>query len=330
MTTSFVTGGSGFIGGALIRRLIADGHPVKALARSDSAAAKVTELGAEAVRGDLSDVDSIAAGAAGAEWAFHAAAWVERGGSWADFRRGNVEGTRNVVDACRKAGVRRLVHVGTEAAVMAGQPLVNVDETAPLRPDAKAPYPATKAEAERIVRDANGDELETVAVRPRFVWGAGDTSVLPQIVGAVQSGRFAWIGGGTHLTATTHIDNTVEGLVLAAERGTPGDAYFVTDGDPVVFRDFLTEMLATQGVAAPSRVLPMWLAKVIAEGGERAWQILGRSGPPPLDYFTVWASGQECTINIAKARTELGYAPVRTHEEGMAGLRAATPKPTEP
>ncbi|MFL6145556.1 MAG: NAD-dependent epimerase/dehydratase family protein [Labedaea sp.] len=319
MSTALVTGGSGFIGGALISRLVRDGHTVRALARSDSSAAKVAGLGAEPVRGELSDVAALTRACDGAELAFHAAAWTDPGGSWADFTHTNVDGTRNVLAAARKAGVRRLVHVGTEAALMAGAPLVDVDETAPLRPDSKAPYPATKAAAEELVRAATG--LETVVVRPRFVWGVGDTSVLPFLVTAVRSGKFAWIGGGTHLTDTTHVDNTVEGLVLAAERGRPGEAYFVTDATPVVFRDFLTELLETQGVTAPRRSVPLGVAKAMAEVGERAWTLLRRPGPPPLDRFVVWASGQQCTINIAKARTELGYQPVRTRDEGLTQLR---------
>src|SRR6266508_5379575 len=134
MTMAFVTGGSGFIGGALIRRLIADGHQVRALARSDTAAAKVAELGASPQLGDISDPASLATAAEGAELAFHAAAWLDRNGTWAEYAKSNVDGTRNVIDACRKAGVRRLIHVSTGAVLMAGKPLVNVDETAPLRP----------------------------------------------------------------------------------------------------------------------------------------------------------------------------------------------------
>ena len=318
---AFVTGGSGFVGGRLISRLVADGHPVRALARSDTSAATVAGLGAEPVRGELSDVDSLAAGCRGAELAFHSAAWTGPGGSWADFTAGNVAGTRNVVAACRTAGVRRLVHVGTEAALMAGRPLVDVDETAPLRPDSRAPYPATKAAAELIVRGASGPDLETVVVRPRLVWGAGDTTVLPELVKAVRAGRFAWIGGGGHLTDTTHIDNTVEGLVLASVRGTPGEAYFVTDGEPTVFREFVTELLDTQGVTAPGRSLPYWLAAAVAEGGERIWPLLRLPSGPPLPRFVLWASGQQCTITIDKARAQLGYSPVRSRAEGFAELR---------
>src|SRR4051812_33598807 len=117
----------------------------------------------------------------GADVVFHAAAKVDDWGDPADYERITVQGTRNALDAARESGVRRFVHVGTEAALMAGQPLVNVDETAPLRPDSPAPYPWSKAKAEQAVRDANGEGLETVVVRPRFVWGHGDTVLLPRM-----------------------------------------------------------------------------------------------------------------------------------------------------
>jgi nucleoside-diphosphate-sugar epimerase len=321
MPTAFVTGGSGFVGGALIRRLVRDGWTVRALARSDTAATAVEEAGAEAVRGDLGATDAMRRAADGAEVFHHAAAKVEDFGDPADFERVTVQGTRNALTAAREAGVPRFVHVGTEAALMAGQPLVNADENTPLRPDSASPYPWSKAKAEQAVRDANGDGLETVVVRPRFVWGKGDSTLLPQIVSMVKAGRFAWIGGGHQLTATTHIDNTVEGLVLGAERGKPGGVYFVTDGRPVGFREFVSELIRTQGVEPPTRTVPLPVARAAAAAAESAWKLLGRKDRPPLTRFTVWVSALECTLDDSRAREELGYREVKSREEGLAELR---------
>jgi nucleoside-diphosphate-sugar epimerase len=320
---AFVTGGSGFIGGRLVERLVAEGRPVRALARSEASAERVAELGAEPVRGDIEDRAPLTAAAGGAEFAFHLAAHLGEWGAWAEFERGNVEGTRNALAACAEAGVRRFVHCGTEAALMAGEPLVHVDETAPLRPDSRAPYPATKARAEQAVREASRDGFETVALRPRFVWGKGDTTLLPEMVETIDKGKWAWVGGGRNVTDTTHVDNVVEGLLLAAERGHPGEAYFVTDGEPVVFREFVTAMLQTQGVEPPDRNLPAWTAAPMARVCEAAWRVLPLPGAPPMTSFRSWLLTQECTIDISKARAELDYAPIVTHEQGLAELREA-------
>jgi nucleoside-diphosphate-sugar epimerase len=321
MSVAFVTGGSGFIGGRLIERLRRDGHGVRALARSDAAAARVQGLGADPVRGELADTAAMRAGADGCELAFHAAATLGDFGRREDFERGNVTGTANALQACREAGVRRFVHVGTEAALMAGRPLVQVDETAPLRPDSPVLYSATKARAEQLVLAASGDGIETVVVRPRFVWGRGDTTLLPRLVEMARSGRLAWIGGGRHLTSITHVDNTVEGLVLGARRGRAGEAYFVTDGEPVVFREFVGQLLRTQGVTPPERSVPAPIAGALAGAAEAAWRVLPLPGQPPLTRFAYWVSSQECTIRIDKAREQLGYEPVRTVEDGLAQLR---------
>jgi nucleoside-diphosphate-sugar epimerase len=323
MPAAFVTGGSGFVGGRLIERLVAEGHSVRALARSQTAADAVAALGAEPVRGDLADLAALADGARGCELAFHAAAEVSQWAPREQFVANNVDGTSTVIAACRNAGVRRLVHVSTEAVLLAGEPLVNVDEEAPRRPESPAPYASTKAMAEELVVAANGDGLETVVVRPRFVWGAGDTTLLPAMVELVRAGRFAWIGGGRHLTSITHVDNVVEGLMLGAQRGAPGRVYFVTDDDTVVFREFVSELLETQGLEPPRRSIPVPLANAIAAASETAWRKLPLRGEPPLTRFVVWVSSQECTIDISRARTELGYAPVIGREAGLAQLREA-------
>jgi nucleoside-diphosphate-sugar epimerase len=320
----FVTGGSGFIGGRLIERLVADGHSVRALARSDGAAAKIRERGGEPVKGDLADPAAMLAGADGCELAFHAAAMLGDWGKRDEFVRGNVEGTRNALEAAASAGVARFVHVGTEAALLAGEPLVNVDETAPLRPDSPALYSSTKALAEQLVLDANRDgAFETVVVRPRFVWGRGDTTLLPTMVEMVKRGRFAWVGGGSNRTSITHVDNVVEGLMLGATKGHPGNAYFVTDGGDVVFREFVSALLESQGVTPPTRSVPTPVAHALAVAGEAAWRALPLPGQPPLTRFAYWVTSQDCTIRIDKARDQLGCKPIRTRTEGLAELRTA-------
>ena len=263
----------------------------------------------------------MATGAAGCDRAFHAAAALGEWGRREDFERGNVAGTRNALAASARAGVkRRFVHVGTEAALLAGEPLVNVDETAPLRPDSKALYSATKAQAEQAVLDANRDgELETVVVRPRLVWGAGDTTILPGIVEAVRSKRFRWIGGGRHRTSTTHVDNVVEGLVLGAERGRPGGAYFVTDGEPGRLPRLRHRAAGHAGRRDPRQERA---AGSRARGRGRDGGDLGCAADlrrPPVTRLAYWLAALETTIDISRAREELGYAPVRTIAEGMAG-----------
>lgn len=322
-----MTGGSGFIGGRLIERLVADGVEVRALSRSQGSAEAVSALGAEPVRGELGDESSIAAGAQGCSVAYHLAALASEWGPRAEFVEANVIGTRNVLAGAREGGVRRFVHAGTEAALMAGEPLVDVDESAPLRPDSKAHYPATKAESEQTVRAASEGGFETVVVRPRLVWGRGDTTLLPEIVAAVESGRFAWISGGEHLTSTTHVENVVHGMRLAAERGGAGEAYFVTDGEPVRFREFVTALLEASGVEPPTRSLPSPVAGAVAAAGETAWRLLPLPGAPPLTRLAYWLSAQQCTLDISKARAELGYEPVVTREAGLAELADAGDRP---
>ncbi len=321
MPLAFVTGGSGFVGGRLIERLVRDGWSVRALARSDRAADTVRTRGAEPVHGELGEERVLAEGMDGADVAFHAAAKVEDFGPWREFVAANPDGTRSVLRACRAAGVPRAVHVSTEAVLMHGQPLVHADETYPLALRSKAPYSRSKAMAEQVVLEEGGRGLEAMIVRPRFVWGRGDTTLLPLLVEGTQSGAFRWVGGGRFRTSTTHVDNTVEGLLCAAENGRGGRAYFVTDGRDVVFREFVGEMIATQGVTPPTGSVPAPVARAVAATGETAWKLLPLPGTPPLTRFAAWVSSLECTLDDTRARTELGYAPVVSRDEGMRELR---------
>lgn len=320
MITAFVTGGSGFVGRNLIRALRARGDEVRALARSETAATAVTALGAIAVRVELDDVAGLQAGLRGCDVVFHAAAQVTEWGSRELFQRVNVEGTRKLIQAACRAGVPKLVHVSTEAVLADGSPLSRVDETRPLPARPLPRYPASKAESEALVLAANSPDFQTVVVRPRLIWGADDTSLLPQLLEAVNSGRFMWINGGRHLTSTCHVGNVVEGLLLAAAKGRGGEIYFLTDGEPLQFRGFMTRMLATQGVRLGDKSLPRGLVYALAWISELLWELLPLSGKPPVTRMTVTLFGQEVTVSDAKARRELGYRALISVEQGLADL----------
>jgi len=313
---AFVTGGSGFLGKRLIAELVdGRGVPVAALARSEAAAIAVRGPGAEPVRGDLDDVRAMTEGMASCDVVFHSAAHVKVYGRLPEFMKVNVRGTENALAAARAAGVRRFVHIGTEAVLADGRPIIRADEHRPYPARPAGPYPISKGLAERAVIAANRPgELETVVVRPRFIWGKGDTSVLPQLVDAVRRKKFAWLSGGRYLTSTCHVANVVEGALLAAERGAPGEIYFLTDGEPTELRGFMTALLATQGVAAGDREIPRWVARAVA------W-LTGWMRTPPVTRTAIALMGHEVTVDDTRARRELGYAGKVTREAGLAELR---------
>lgn len=315
----FITGASGFIGGALVQALAGE-HALVAMARSEAAARKVEALGARAVRCDLADVS--AAHLAGCEAVIHAAAFTKEWGTRAEFWAATVHGTQRLLAAARAAGVKRFLHISTEAVLFTGQDLKDIDETYPLPRRSRFLYSESKLEAEKAVVAANVPGVfETVVVRPRLVWGPGDVTVLPVLVEQVRTGKFVWIDHGRNRTSTTHIANLVAGVRCALERGRGGEVYFLTDGEVHSYKDFLTAYLATQGVTVADKSLPKWLVRSASVLIEAAWRLLRRTDTPPLTRLVAYMLSSDFTIRHNKATRELGYRPVISVAEGMRALR---------
>ncbi|MFO0681694.1 MAG: NAD-dependent epimerase/dehydratase family protein [Sandaracinus sp.] len=315
----FVTGGSGFVGGHTIEAL-APAHEVLALARSENSARTVERYGARAVRAELGRVAPSDLG--GVDVIVHAAAFVEEWGTRAQFWSANVDGTTQLLDAARAAGVKRFVHVGTEAAIFDGHDLVDVDERAPYPARQRYLYSETKAEAERRVLAANDATLTTISIRPRMVWGPRDTSVLPAVVKMAKAGSFAWLDRGERRTSTTYVANLVDALVLALTKGRGGEAYFVADEGTTTIREFLTALAATQGVdLSKSSNVPGWLARPLAALVEGSYRLVGAKKTPPMTRFAIDMMSATVTVDTKKARQDLGWSPRVSREEGLRRMR---------
>ncbi len=315
----FITGGSGYVGRNLIRHFVGQGVPVTALARSAKSERVVRDLGATPFSGDLFSAD-LASGMRECDVLIHAAADTDHGPGTERQERVNQDGTEAVFRAARAAGVSRAAHLSTESVLADGRPLINVDEHHPLPRRPAGAYSRTKAAAEHCALSYNGAAMQVIVVRPRFVWGRDDTTALPGLLGAVQSGQFAWISGGDYLTSTIHIANLCHGIELAITRGQGGEIYFLADGEPVRFRDFATALLATQGVTAPEKSMPRALLRVIAGVGDQLHKLSGGRITAPLTLQSFATSAVPITLNIEKAQRELGYRPIMTRDAGLAEL----------
>ena len=314
----FVTGASGFVGGAATRALVADGHELRAMSRSDRSDRRIRSLGAEPVRCDLETITADDIG--NCETVLHCAAFVEAWGPKDAWHQINVLGTRTMLDRAAAAGVSRFIHIGTEAAICHGQHVHNADESVPLAPDSPYPYCATKAQAEQLVRDADRDGFTTLVLRPRFVWGPGDTTLLPMIEAMAKSGKWTWINQGRAMTSTTHIANLVHAIEMALTEGTGGAAYFIVDDGTIRMKDMISAMAQSRSLKLPETSIPGWLGDGLGRTMEAIWRTFNLSGDPPLTAHAAMVMSRDCTLNGNKAWSELHYRPVISRAEGLAGL----------
>ena len=320
-----VTGGAGFLGQALCRALQAAGHDVTSFQRSHSPALEA--MGVRQVRGDLGDATAVHAAFEGQQGVFHNAAKAGAWGSEESYFAANVAGTRNVLAAMRAHGIGKLVHTSTPSVTHSGRSAVeggNETDT-PYGEQFKAPYPATKLIAEKEVLAANDATLATVALRPRLIWGPGDTQLLPRLVERAKAGRLRFIGGGHNRMDTTYIDNAVQAHLQAFEALAPGAAcagraYFISNGEPRAVRRSVNDLLAAAGQPPVDRSLPFGLAYAAGAVLERAWPLLRLDGEPPMTRFLAEQLSTPHWYDISAAARDFGYVPRVSMDEGLQRL----------
>ncbi len=317
-----VTGGGGFLGKALCLSLAERGDEVHSLSRGDYP--ELRQAGVHTHRIDISsDTKELCEVFNGAQAVFHVAAKVDMWGVYDDFFRINVQGTRNVLSACREAGVPRLIYTSSPSVVADGKDLNGIDESYPYPDHHHAYYPKTKKIAEREVLAAHGDRLQTIALRPHLIWGPGDTNLVPTILERTRAGRLVQVGAGTNLTDICYISDCVQAHLLAEQAlreshpEAGGRAFFVSQGEPVNMWDWINEIVKRNGLDPITKRVPFPIAYGLATILEFAHTVLPLRGEPLLTRFLVLEMATSHYFSLEAAKKILGYQPQYTVNEAL-------------
>ncbi|HZV03651.1 MAG TPA: NAD-dependent epimerase/dehydratase family protein [Gemmataceae bacterium] len=320
---AFVTGGGGFLGTAVVRRLRERGDQVHSFSLSHHA--ELDSLGVTQHQGDIADPTAVSRAAAGCDIVFHIAAKTGVGGRFRNYYRTNVLGTANVLAACRHHGITRLVYTSSPSAVFDGRDMAGVDESVPYPTHYDAAYPKTKAIAERMVLRANSASLATASLRPHLIWGPGDNHLIPRILARARAGRLRRLGTESKLIDSVYIDNAADAHVLAADRLTPGSpiagkVYFITQGEPIPLWDLVNRILHAAGLGPVTRSIPPRLAYGMGWLLEMIYAMFRPQEEPPMTRFVARELTTAHWFDITAAKRDLGYEPKVSLEEGLRRL----------
>jgi nucleoside-diphosphate-sugar epimerase len=318
-----VTGGGGFLGSAICRQLLTRGDRVIAYQRR--AAPELGAHGAEIVQGDLLDLARLEQHMTGCAAVIHTAGKAGVWGVYDDYHSVNVKGTENVVKACRAVDIGHLVFTSSPSVAHGGGDIEGGDESLPYPDHYASPYPATKAQAERLVMAANGAELGTVSLRPHLIWGPGDPHLLPRLLERARRGRLA-LPGADKLIDTVYVENAAEAHLLALDallegRDVGGKTYFISNDEPLPQRDIISGLLRAANVSVEIKPVSPAVARAAGALLEGAWRLLRLDSEPPI---TRWSAEQLSTAHwydISAAKRDLAYRPRVSIAQGLELLR---------
>lgn len=322
---ALVTGGGGFLGSAIVRRLHDRGDEVRVLGRNTYP--RLEPYVKQFIQADIRNAPDVARACAGMDVVFHVAALAALWGKRRDFWSINVEGTRNVIEGCLAQGVPRLVFTSTPSVVFGENDLCGVDESTPYPHRFLAAYPETKAAAERLVLAANTPTLATVALRPHLIFGPGDPHLIPRVIARARAGQLRQVGDGRNLVDITYIDNAADAHLQAADALKPGGrcsgrAYFISQGEAVVLWPWLNGLLTAIGAPTITRSMSFRRAHqagTILELAYRACEIVRE---PPMTRFLATQLAKSHYFDISSARRDFGYDPTISTADGVRRLVA--------
>jgi nucleoside-diphosphate-sugar epimerase len=317
---AMVTGATGFLGQHVCMRLNRMGWQVSGLGRNATEGAKLEEQGIRFVQADLRDQAAVVRACVGQAVVFHCGALSSPWGAYRDFHAINVDGTKHVIEGCRKHEVRRLIHISTPSIYFDNRhDRLGVRERDPLPPKPVNAYAATKLLGERAVFQAFATGLSGLILRPRAIFGPLDRSLLPRLIRANESRGVPLFQGGNVKLDVTYVDNVVDAMLLGweAPEEALGQAYNITNGEPALLRDVLSELFGMLGLPLRLRSAPYPAAYGAAAVMEWTHKLLPMLGEPPLTRYSVGVLARSQTLDIALARAQLGYAPRVRLDDGL-------------
>lgn len=323
---ALVTGGGGFLGRYIVEKLVARGNSVRVLGRGRYP--DLEKLSVETARADLREADAVVKACEKIDVVFHVAALPAIWGKWNDFYSINVEGTKNILAGCRAQGVSRLVYTSTPSVVFDQTDLCNIDETAPYPSSYNCYYPETKAIAERLVISANGsDGLLTTSLRPHLVWGPRDNHLIPKVLERAKSGQLFIVGDGLNKVDITYVENAADAHLQAADHlregsAVAGQAYFISQGEPVLLWDFINQLLERLGIPKVTKTLSYRAARSIGAALELIHTVFSLRGEPRMTCFLASSLARSHYFDISRARRDFGYSPRISTAEGLERLVA--------
>lgn len=320
-----VTGGGGFLGRYVVKKLLDRGDSVRVLGRSDQP--DLREMGVEMVLGDLADLSVVRKACEGVDVVQHTAAKAGIWGKWDDYFKANVTGTVNIITQCRELGIKKLVYTSTPSVVFSESNLRGVDESQPYGSKWLCHYAHTKMLAEKEVLSANDPEgtgLRTVALRPHLIWGLGDNHLIPRIVKSVQAGRLKIVGEGNNTVDMVHVSNAADAQLLAQdalnEGRCCGKAYFISDDNPVKVWEWTNKFLEQVGLPRLNKKISFKAAYRIGTVMEGFWKCLFLGGEPPMTRFVATELAKDHYFDISAAKRDFGYRPTTSPKEGLSEI----------
>ena len=320
-----VTGGGGFLGKAVIKRLLRYTPDIRSLGRN--LYPELDALGVEQVQGDISDLAAVEYACRQRTVVFHAAA--KTGGMWGayqGFHETNVVGTRNIIEACKQQEISCLIHTSSPSVVYDGNAdVAGVDESAPYPDQYQTAYQDTKAQAERLVVQACEEGVvRAIILRPHLIWGPGDTHFVPRII--KQAKTLRRVGDGKNRIDTTYIYNAAKAHILAAEKlmtnqALSGRIYFISQGEPIYLWDMVNHLLVAAGQHPVKKSIPKGLAYAIGWVLECVYKSMGIASEPRMTRFLANELSRSHWFDISAAKRDLGYVPEVSLTEGLKQLK---------